>query len=325
MGEPKSLEELPTYFKTLRDIPREEMFVSGHRLCAGCLAGTIARHLTKIAGKDSVLVVPTSCVEITSAVFPYTPWKMPWIHPLFENAAAVASGIEAAIKVLKRKGEIPKDRDIKVLVLAGDGGTFDIGFQSLSGMLERGHDVLYVCYDNEAYMNTGIQRSAATPLKAWTTTTPAGKVWRGEWRVKKPLIDIVIAHGVPYAATTNPAYPLDMVNKFKRALEIRGPKVIHVLQPCTTGWRFDPQLGPKIARLAVETGVWINLEYYKGKLRVTTPVKYRKPVREYLKLQGRFRHLTEEEIAEIQKLVDDQVRRVNEMVGEEVIGPVKES
>ncbi len=319
----KSIDELPTFYKSLFDLPREERFVSGHRLCAGCMAGPIVRHLMKVAGKDAVVVNVTSCVEITSVVDLYTPWLNPWIHPLFENAGAVASGIAEAYKVLKRKGELPADRDIKVIALAGDGGTFDIGFQSLSGMLERGHDVLYVCYDNEAYMNTGIQRSAATPKYAWTTTTPAGKVWRGEWRVKKPLFDTAVAPGIPSATTPNPAYPLDMVNKFKRALTIKGPKLVHVLMPCTTGWRFNTNLGPTIARLAVETGVWINMEYCCGEFRVTTPVKFRKPVKEYLKLQGRFRHLTEEEIADIQRIVDEQVERVNKLVGKEVIGPVK--
>jgi len=312
------------YFKSLRDLPTEEYFVSGHRLCAGCLAGTIMRHLTKVAGPNTIIVNATGCLEVASTIYPYTAWKVPWIHVAFENAASVASGVETAIRILKKKGLIKEDKKINVIAVAGDGGTYDIGFQALSGMLERGHKVMYVLYDNEAYMNTGIQRSGGTPLYAWTTTTPAGRIWKGERRPKKPIVDIVAAHRIPYAATANPAYILDMINKFKRGLEVEGPAFIHVIQPCVAGWRIDSAKAVEVARLAVQTAMWINYEIDHGEFRVTTRVPKRKPVREYLKLQGRFRHLTDKEIEEIQKFVDKEVKRINKLVGEEVIGPVVE-
>ena len=312
------------YFKTIPQIPRIELFAGGHGLCAGCTAGTIVRHLLKAAGPNTIVVEATGCVEVSTTLYPYTSWRVPWLHLAFENASAAASGVEAAIRVLKRKGVIDPSKPINVIVLAGDGGTYDIGFQSLSGMLERGHRVMYVLYDNEAYMNTGIQRSGGTPKYAWTTTTPAGKVWPGNLRQKKPIAEIVAAHRVPYVATTNPAYPLDMLNKFKRGLEVEGPSFIHVLQPCPTGWRFDPRYGIKIARLATETGMWINWELDHGEFDVTVPVRRRKPVREYLRMQGRFKHLTEEQIREIQRMVDQEVERINKLVGREVIGPVEE-
>ncbi|MEM2376444.1 MAG: thiamine pyrophosphate-dependent enzyme, partial [Sulfolobales archaeon] len=209
--------------------------------------------------------------------------------------------------------------------IGGDGGTFDIGFQALSGMLERGDNVLYICYDNEAYMNTGIQRSGATPMGAWTTTTPVGKVWRGEWRPKKrkDLIAIGIAHNIPYAATANPAFPVDLYAKVKKALSIKGPKLMHVLSSCVPGWRIEPEKSMEVAKLAVLTGLWINYEYENGTYRVTTPVPKRKPVKEYLRLQGRFRHLTDEDIKKIQELVDAEVERINKLVGKQVIGPVE--
>ena len=312
------------YFKTIPQIPRIELFAGGHGLCAGCTAGTIVRHLLKAAGPNTIIVEATGCVEVSTTLYPYTSWRVPWLHLAFENASAAASGVEAAIKALKRKGVIDPNKRINVIVLAGDGGTYDIGFQSLSGMLERGHKVMYVLYDNEAYMNTGIQRSGGTPLYAWTTTTPAGRVWPGNTRRKKPITDIIASHRIPYVATTNPAYPLDMLNKFKRGLDVEGPSFIHVLQPCPTGWRFDPRYGIKIARLATETGMWINWELDHGHFDVTVPVRRRKPVREYLKMQGRFKHLTEEQIREIQRIVDEEVERINKLVGREVIGPVEE-
>ncbi|MEM4820688.1 MAG: thiamine pyrophosphate-dependent enzyme, partial [Acidilobaceae archaeon] len=207
----------------------------------------------------------------------------------------------------------------------GDGGTADIGFQALSGMLERGHKVMYVMYDNEAYMNTGIQRSGSTPLHAWTTTTPIGKVIHGKLQRKKPMAEIVAAHRIPYVATANPAYPLDMIEKFRKGLEAEGPSFIQVLQPCTAGWRFDPRYGVKIARLAVETAMWINWELINNEVfRVTVRVPKRKHVRHYLSTQGRFRGLSQEDIDEIQKLVDAEVERINKMVGETVIGPLVE-
>ncbi|MEM1873628.1 MAG: thiamine pyrophosphate-dependent enzyme, partial [Acidilobaceae archaeon] len=293
--------------------------------CAGCTAGTIVRLLLKVTGRNTIVVTPTGCLEVSTAVYPYSSWRVPWIHVAFENAGAVASGVEAALKALSRKGLIDPSKRINVVVVAGDGGTADIGFQALSGMLERGHRVMYVMYDNEAYMNTGIQRSGSTPLHAWTTTTPIGRVIHGKTQRKKPMAEIVAAHKVPYVATANPAYPLDMVEKFRKGLEVDGPSFIQVLQPCTAGWRFDPRYGIKIARLAVETAMWINWELVNNEVfRVTVRVPRRKHVRHYLSLQGRFRGLTQEDIEEIQRFVDAEVERINKMVGETVIGPVVE-
>lgn len=319
-----SAQGFKTRFRGVLDIPREERFVSGHRLCAGCSVGTVMRMLTKVAGKDAVYVNATGCLEVSSTPYPYTSWLNPWIHVAFENAGAVASGVEAAFKILKAKGVL--DRDARVIAIAGDGGTYDIGLQSLSGMLERGHKVMYVLYDNEAYMNTGIQRSGATPWRAWTTTTPVGKRWKGELTWKKDIMGIVLAHKIPYAATASPSHPLDMARKFEKGLYYtrEGPTFIHVLIPCTAGWKFDPALSIKIARLAVETGMWILYEVERGEFKVTQKVRRRKPVREYLKLQGRFSHLTDDDIEHIQKMIDSEVEKINKLAGEKVIGPVQD-
>ncbi len=315
----------PQLYRTIFDIPREELFAPGHGLCAGCTAGTIVKLLLKVAGPNTIVVTPTGCLEVSTSMYPYTSWRVPWIHVAFENAAAVASGIEAAVKVLQRKGVLDPNKRINVIAIGGDGGTVDIGLQALSGMLERGHRVLYVLYDNEAYMNTGIQRSGATPIKAWTTTTPVGKVFKGKLQPKKPIAEIVAAHRIPYVATANPAYYIDMMNKFKKGLIVDGPSFVHVLQPCTTGWRFDPRYGIKIARLATETAMWINWELENNEIfRVTVPIPKRKHVRHYIRTQGRFNHLTDEDIEEIQRYVDKEVERINKMVGKEVIGPVVE-
>ncbi len=311
-------------YKTIWDIPREERFAPGHAMCQGCGAALVMRHLMKVVSKNTIIAMATGCVEVTTTLFPRTSWMNPWIHLAFENAGAVASGIEAAIKALQRKGVISKDKKIKVVAIAGDGGTFDIGLQSLSGMLERGHNVMYVVYDNEAYMNTGIQRSSATPYGAWTTTTPVGKKWRGEWRPKKDIITIALAHRIPYVATANPAYPVDMVEKFRKAYETNGPSLIHVFSPCTPGWRIASDKTIEVARLAVQTGMWVNLEVIEGKPRVTTKVPKRKHVKHYLRLQGRFRHLTDDEINKIQEMVDKYVEEINKWVGEQAIGPVEE-
>jgi len=252
----------------------------------------------KVVGKDAIIVQATGCMEVVTTPYPRTAWKNPWLHLAFENAGAAASGVEAALKVLQRKGVINPNRRIKVVAIAGDGGTVDIGLQSFSGMLERGHDVMYVLYDNEAYMNTGIQRSGATPFGAWTTTTPVGKKLRGEWRLrlKKDMIGIALAHRIPYIATVTPAYPQDMLEKLRKAFETKGPSFIHALAPCPPGWRYPESKTIEVARLAVQTGMWVLLEIENGKPRVTVKVPRRKHVRHYLRLQGRFRHLTDEEI-----------------------------
>ena len=310
------------YFKTVKDLPRVERFAPGHAMCAGCGAALAMRWLMKSVDPDIIVVLATGCVEVTTTIYPYTAWLCPTIHVAFENAAAVASGIETAIKVLKRKGLW--NRSTKVIAIAGDGGTVDIGLQALSGMLERKHHVMYVLYDNEAYMNTGIQRSGATPKYAWTTTTPVGKVLKGKLEWRKDIDRIVQAHDIPYQASTTVAYVIDMANKFRKAFEYTeyGPTFVHVLCPCVPGWRIDSNMTIKVSRLAVETGMWINYEIEFGQFKVTTRVHKRKPVREYLMLQGRFRHLTDKEIEEIQKIVDEHVDRINKIIGYEVIGPV---
>ncbi len=288
--------------------PREEYFGPGHRGCSGCGAAMVARMVLKVAGKDSIVVTPTGCLEVFSTPYPETAWRVPWIHVAFENAGAVASGIEAAIKALRRKRGMYKDRKINVIVIAGDGGTADIGFQSLSGAMERGHNILYIMYDNEAYMNTGVQRSSSTPLFASATTSPPGKYSKGEDRPKKDMPFIMAAHGIPYVATACISYPTDFMKKVKKALSIEGPKFIHVLQPCTVGWGFPANETIEIGRLAVETGVFPLFEIENGKLKITYKPPKRKPLKEYIKRQKRFRHLTDEDIEILQKYVDERCK-----------------
>ena len=291
---------------------KEELFKRGHRACQGCAAALGIRHLMKAAGRNTIVVSATGCMEIVSSPYPYTSWAVPWIHVAFENAAAVASGIEAAIKVLSRKGKIDPNRKINVIALAGDGGTADIGLQALSGMMARGHDVLYVCYDNEAYMNTGVQGSSATPYGAHTTTTPAGKVKFGQGYWKKNLPEIAVAHGIPYVATVCPSFPLDLIRKVKRALELPGAAYIHLFAVCPTGWGIPPAYAIKAGRLAVETGIFPLYEVEYGRYRLTFDKKL-KPVEEYLKFQRRFRHLTPELIKTIQERVDAEFARLRVM------------
>ena len=291
-------------FESIKKLPAEEFFAPGHRACAGCGPAIAARLISKAAGKKTVFVSATGCLEVVSSPYPETAWRVPWIHVAFENAAAVASGIEAAYKSLMRKGKM-KQEDINVLAIAGDGGTADIGLQALSGALERGHDFLYICYDNEAYMNTGIQRSGATPYGASTTTSPAGKVSIGNVTWKKDIPGIVAAHNIPYVATASVAYPVDLMNKVRKGLDVKGPAYIHCHAPCPPGWRMGSEQTIQAARLAVLTGVWPLYEVVNGQFALTFKVGKRKPVSEYLKLQGRFRHLTEKEIKYIQKRTDE--------------------
>lgn len=272
----------------ISDLPREELLAQGHRLCAGCGAGTAVRLLLKALRKPTVMVASTGCVEVSTTIYPYTSWRVPWVHIAFENAAAVASGIEAAFKAMARRGFV---KDVDVIALAGDGGTFDIGLQALSGALERGHKFLYLCYDNEAYMNTGIQRSGATPRYASTTTSPSGSVIPGKMERKKDLISIAIAHGIPYAATASVAYWSDYIAKVRKGLEAEGPAVIHVLAPCPRGWRFDPSDTIRMARLAVQTRFFPLYEVENGVYRMTIKVPRPLPIEEYLKAQGRLSHL----------------------------------
>ena len=280
------------------EIPKEELLAPGHRGCAGCGATLGVRLALKVLGKNTIAVSSTGCLEVITTPYPETAWEIPWIHVAFENAAAVASGIERA---LKAKGKT----DTTVVAFAGDGGTADIGMQALSGAMERGHNIIYICYDNEAYMNTGIQRSGATPYGASTTTSPPGKKSFGEDRPKKNMPFIMAAHGVPYVATASISYPEDFMKKVKKAKETEGPAYIHLHQPCTTGWGFDPSKTIEIGRLAVETGAWLLYEIEEGEFRITYRPIQRKPVTEYLDAQRRFKHLKEQEKAKIQEYIDN--------------------
>jgi pyruvate ferredoxin oxidoreductase beta subunit len=286
---------------TLPGISEEEYVASGHRACAGCGCVLAMRYVLKALGKDVVVSMATGCMEVVTTPYPESSWRVPWIHSAFENAAATASGVAAGLKALNRKG-------VKSVAIAGDGGTADIGLQALSGMVERGDNVLFVCYDNEAYQNTGIQRSGSTPFGAWTTTTPIGKLVRGKDRPKKNLPAIIAAHGAPYIATASIAYPLDFIKKLQRAAAIEGPTYVHVHAPCSPGWRIESNKTIEVARLAVLTGSWVLYEIENGKTNVTFKPPKRRPIADYLKMQGRFRHLTDEEIAEIQRMVDDQCK-----------------
>ena len=284
------------YYKTPKDLPREDWFAPGHRLCAGCGAAIATKLIFKAIRGPTIVVNPTGCVEVSTSCYPYTAWRIPYVHVAFENGAAVASGIIEAIKILnKKRGKKLHD----VIVLAGDGGTFDIGIQALSGALERGHDMLYICYDNEAYMNTGIQRSGATPLGAATTTSPAGSVIPGKQERKKDLIGIAVAHRIPYAATASISHPIDLANKVRKALEIKGPKVLHVLSPCVPGWRYPPSETVRLARLAVETRYFPVYEVENGRVKINIRVDEPKPLEEFLKPQRRFAHLLKPENAHI--------------------------
>ena len=302
---------------TLKQLPVEELWGPGHNACAGCGPSIAVKMILKALRGPTVVVSPTGCMEVVSSSYPQTAWGVPWVHVLFENAAAVASGIEAAYKYMVKKGITNEKPD--VIVIAGDGGTFDIGLQALSGALERWHDFLYICYDNEAYMNTGIQRSSATPKGAWTTTSPAGKVIPGKPEWKKDLIGIAVAHGIPYAATATIAYWNDLITKVRKALEVEGPTVLHVLAPCPLGWRFDPSKTVEISRLAVQTRYFPLYEVENGVYKLSVKVSRPKPVEEFLKPQRRFRHLFTPEnrhiIEEIQKNVDEGWERLLKRCG----------
>jgi len=284
-----------------------ELFESGHRACGGWGPALAARLMLKGIGENAIMVASTGCMEVFSTPYPETAWKLPWIHSLFENAAAVASGIESA---LKRQG-----RSEKVVCICGDGATFDIGMLCISGAFERGHDITYICYDNEAYMNTGIQRSGATPFDASTTTSPAGKCSSGNARPKKDMPAILAAHGSPYVATASIAYPNDFMQKVERAINTPGPCYVQVHAPCCTGWGFEAGQTIAVGKLAIETGLWVNYELVDGVVTKAKKVK-RKPVEEYLKTQKRFRHLfkptrQDAEIAKIQAIADANAAKYN--------------
>ncbi len=298
-----SLEFIP------RLLPPFELFAEGHRGCQGCGEALALRQVLKVAGPNTIVCSATGCMEIITSPYPESAWRVPWIHVAFENAAAVAAGVEAGIKILQRKGRY-REGKVNIIAVGGDGGTADIGLQALSGALERFHDFTYVCTDNEAYMNTGIQRSSSTPYGASTTTSPTGKESIGQQTQKKSLPQIVAAHDIPYLATACPSYPLDLMNKTRRALDTVGPTYLHVLSPCPTGWRHAIDMAIEMGRLAVETGVFPLYEVVDGKLTLNIKMDQRKPVIEYMKPQGRFRHLKPDEIEKIQQRVDESYEKL---------------
>lgn len=289
----------------VKSLTKKEYLAPGHRSCLGCGEVLAVRLVHKALGRNTITASATGCMEIVSSPFPLTSWEIPWIHVAFENAAAVAGGIEAALKVLERKGKIAP-KDIHVVAMAGDGGTADIGLQALSGAMERGHKFLYVCYDNEAYMNTGVQRSSATPFGAHTTTSPAGAVVPGQITWKKNMPEIAVAHDIPYVATATPSYPLDLVNKIKKGAEAEGPAYVHILSVCPTGWGIASEETIKIGRLAVQTGFFPLYEVENGKYRITVDCEELLPLERYLQPQRRFRHLTEEMVDYIRQRVFEQ-------------------
>jgi len=286
---------------------REERFVSGHRLCAGCGAGVIARMVMLAIEKPVIVGTATGCLEVASTIFPYSAWNVPWIHSAFENVAATVSGVEAAYQSLKKQGKI--DKDIVFVAFGGDGGTYDIGLQSLSGAAERGHKMLYVCYTNQAYMNTGVQRSSATPKGAHTTTSPFGKVIPGKVQFPKDLPSIMVAHNIPYVATAIPGRWNDLITKVEKAVSFNGFTFIDVLSPCRLGWPHEPELTMEISRLAADTCIWPLYEVVEGKYKLTYKPKEKKPVAEWFKLQRRFAHLLKPENQQLLEAIQNEVDR----------------
>lgn len=294
---------------TLKELSKKEVLLtSGHRMCSGCGAPIIVKMVLLASEYPIVAANATGCLEVSTCISDYTAWKIPWIHNAFENAAATLSGVETMYRSLKKQGKI--DKDIKFIAFGGDGGTYDIGFQSLSGAMERGHDMLYVCYDNGAYMNTGIQRSSATPYGADTTTCPAGSVIQGKPQPRKNLTKIMAAHDIPYTAQASPSHWMDIVKKVKKALEIKGPKFMNILSPCNRGWRSKTDDAIQLSRLAVETCYWPLYEIENGVTKVTFKPKEKKPLVDFLKPQGRFKHLfapeNENMVKNFQEMVDKE-------------------
>lgn len=300
---------------TAKNLPTRNYISQGHRACQGCAEILALGMVMKVAGPNTIVANATGCMEIVTSPFPQTAWKIPWIHVAFENTAAVASGIEAGIKALQRKGKLSGESP-NIIAVGGDGATADIGLQSLSGALERGHNMLYVCLDNEAYMNTGIQRSSSTPYGASTTTSPCGSQSIGQQTWKKDMPGIAAAHHIPYVATANPGFHLDLMNKVKKALSIPGPAYLHVYSACPTGWRSKPEKSIEISKLAVQTNIFPLYEIIDGKLTITKKINKPKPVGDYLKTQRRFAHLGEKELKIIQQRIDEQLAELQRLEAE---------
>ncbi|HYW35941.1 MAG TPA: thiamine pyrophosphate-dependent enzyme [Balneolaceae bacterium] len=302
----------------IKELARKESkgksFRGGHSLCRGCGIPIVVRTVLNSIDTPVVVISATGCLEVATTRFPTTAWNVPWLHVAFENAAAAASGVETAYKALKKREAIPDDEPVTFVVFGGDGGTYDIGLQSLSGALERGHRFLYVCYDNEAYMNTGIQRSSATPFGASTTTSPSGKKSYGKAQKRKDLTAIMEAHHLSYVGQSSISHWYDLSTKVKKAVSTEGPAFINVLSTCQLGWRHEPKDAVNVARLAVETCFWPLYEVVEGHYNLThEPIK-KLPVKTWLKTQGRFSHLFQETnksvLERIQQDVDEDWNRL---------------
>lgn len=294
-----------------REVEKPERLMGGHRLCAGCGASIAVRGVLRALNPEdkAVIINATGCLEVSTFMYPYTAYQDSYIHSAFENAGATTGGVETAYRVLKKKGKI--DETYKFIAFGGDGGTYDIGLQSLSGAIERGHDMVYVCYDNEAYMNTGVQRSSSTPRFADATTTPVGSVTLGKQQNKKDLTDIIAAHNIPYAAqTTFLSNFKDLHEKAQKAIYTEGPAFLNILSPCPRGWGYEAEDLAEICKLAVNTCVWPMYEIDNGVWKLTYELKKKLPVEEFLKKQGRFKHMfvkgNEWMIEETQKYVNSK-------------------
>jgi len=298
----------------LKELSKKTIPLSpGHRACAGC-GSIITIKLVLMAAEDPIVCVSaTGCMEVVTSIYPYTAWRVPFMHNAFENAAATLSGIETAYRALSKQGKITGK--IKFIAFGGDGGTYDIGLQSLSGAMERGHDMLYVCYDNEAYMNTGIQRSGSTPFCAATSTSPVGKVSQGKKQYPKDLTKIMVAHRIPYVAQASPHRWMDLMTKVRKALAIEGPKFMNVISSCHRGWRVPMETSLDVCKMAVETCYWPLFEVENGVWKLSYRPKQKLPITEWIKNQKRFQHLMKPEneplVAEMQAEVD---RRWNELL-----------
>ena len=317
------MEAIDRTYHFKKTLEKKERFVGGHRLCAGCGAGIAVRGVLRALREEDRAVVgnATGCLEVSSFLYPYTAYEDSYIHTAFESAGATLSGVEAAYNALKRKGQVKGE--VKFITFGGDGGTYDIGFQSLSGAMERGHDLTYVCYDNEAYMNTGIQKSSLTPFGASTTTTPAGKREHGCLTQKKSLFDIVAAHRIPYAATASVGYLNDFTKKVERARDIKGTRFIHVMAPCPVGWGFPSADMVDVAKEIVDTGLWYLAEYEGpaltgtpgGRFRLNRDPKQFKPIEPYLRRQGRFSADDGADLALIERARDERWSYMRETWG----------
>ncbi|MHA1964478.1 MAG: thiamine pyrophosphate-dependent enzyme [Candidatus Thorarchaeota archaeon] len=298
---------------SIKDMLKQEpILTSGHRMCAGCAAPTVVKLMGMALRGPTMVFMNTGCLEVATTIYPYTAWKIPWLHVAFENAAAVASGAIEAISAMRRKGRYKHDF-VDVIAIGGDGSTFDIGFGAISGALERGHDLLYLCYDNGAYQNTGIQRSGGTFKGQETTTSWAGSSFPGKLERKKPLAEIIAAHKIPYVATIEPYNYRDFITKFRRALDVEGPAFIHAFSPCPRGWRTPTENSISLSKLAVETGLHPLYEVIDGEEWIMSGpskrIKKLKPVDEYFLTQGQFKHLFKPEWEDFRIGIQEQVNR----------------